>query len=73
MISTSLIFGYPFLTLIRRLQAQSKDMNMINTNYSGFLDVLKETYNNRGILKLYKGFGAYATVNMFISSVLYST
>lgn len=48
-------------------------MNMINTNYSGFLDVLKETYNNRGILKLYKGFGAYATVNMFISSVLYST
>lgn len=52
------VFGYPLVTAMRRLQAQSADIGLIPIRYANLRHALKLIYNEEGFRGLYRGFVA---------------
>lgn len=53
-----LIFTYPILTIMRRIEAQSNDKGMLPFKYKGFTNALNIIAKEEGVKALYRGFSA---------------
>eukprot|EP00347_Sterkiella_histriomuscorum_P016067 403354614 len=67
--------AYPFLTIQRRLECQSKlGYGLLkNDEYKGFFNAVKKIYSQEGFLAFYRGYFAYMLAIMFWMSVLPQT
>eukprot|EP01015_Nassula_variabilis_P018588 TRINITY_DN3047_c0_g1_i23.p1 TRINITY_DN3047_c0_g1~~TRINITY_DN3047_c0_g1_i23.p1 ORF type:complete len:189 (-),score=17.79 TRINITY_DN3047_c0_g1_i23:26-592(-) len=57
--------GYPFYTVMRRLQCQSNLPGMIPVRYSGVFHGFKLILSEEGVRGLYRGYLAFAVVQSF--------
>jgi hypothetical protein len=52
--------AYPFLTIQRRLECQSKLVGLLdNKEYKGFFNALNRVVREEGFFALYRGYSAY--------------
>jgi hypothetical protein len=61
--------AYPFLTVQRRLECQSKlSISFLkNDEYRGFFNAMKRIYAEEGLLAFYRGYSAYM---LAVSSII---